>query len=322
MQLEGNNVFKPLLSICIPTYNRAEYLVESIESIIHQAEFKNKQVEIIIADNASTDNTKDVVKQYVDLYDNIHYYRNDENINNDNFPFVISKANGVLRRLCNDTLCFKKGALRYICKVVKKYEQTKPFICWLGDKKKFDIKELDFRQGIKEASFWITSIASFSIWDTECINIEKDTYGAELLLWQVRKSLELASEKNAVVVINKNLTFVQNIPNKNVSYGLYHVFYENYFILLNPYFKGKILTAEDKNFLEEDLLLNFFSYWCVKWKMRNSTLQYSKTENLYECIYQQFHNKPYWGKYLRKYSIVYRKEKMMERIRKVLKRDS
>ena len=69
---------KPLLSICIPTYNRAEYLKNSIESIICQDEFKNKQVEIVIADNASTDNTESVARPYAQRYENIFYYRNEK----------------------------------------------------------------------------------------------------------------------------------------------------------------------------------------------------------------------------------------------------
>ena len=110
---------KPLLSICIPTYNRDEYLVKTIESIICQEEFKNKKVEIVVSDNASVDDTERIVKRYESQHENIHYYRNDKNINNDNFPLVLSRGNGILRRLCNDTLCFKKGALKYICDIIE-----------------------------------------------------------------------------------------------------------------------------------------------------------------------------------------------------------
>ena len=46
---------KPLLSICIPTYNRSYYLKECLDCIVCQ--FRDKevcdQVEIVISDNAS-----------------------------------------------------------------------------------------------------------------------------------------------------------------------------------------------------------------------------------------------------------------------------
>lgn len=311
---------KPLLSICIPTYNRAEYLKNSIESIICQDEFKNKQVEIVIADNASTDNTESVARPYAQRYENIFYYRNEKNINNDNFPFVLSRGNGILRRLCNDTLCFEAGALKYICDVVRKYAQTKPYICWLGSKGRSDIERMNFSKGIKTASYWITAIACFSIWDNECDGIEKDTYGTELMLWQVRKTLELSAEKDNMVLINKALTSTQNVYKKDVSYGLYHVFFENYFTLLNPYFESGKLTEDDKNYLEKDLLLNFFLDWCVKWKLQNTTLQYSKTEDLCVKVYQQYHMKPYWKEYEKKFNQAYWRLKIKGRVKKILGR--
>ena len=51
----------------------------------------------------------------------------------------------------------------------------------------------NFREFVLDASFWITSIACFSIWENECENIENDIDGVELLLWQVRKCLVIGT---------------------------------------------------------------------------------------------------------------------------------
>jgi glycosyltransferase involved in cell wall biosynthesis len=53
--------FKPLISIVIPTYNNEKYLPEAIESSLEQS-YKN--IEIIVVDDGSTDNTRELVKQY------------------------------------------------------------------------------------------------------------------------------------------------------------------------------------------------------------------------------------------------------------------
>jgi len=55
---------KPLLSICIPTYNRAEYLAKSLDTLVCLPEFNSSEVEVVISDNASTDNTQEVAKKY------------------------------------------------------------------------------------------------------------------------------------------------------------------------------------------------------------------------------------------------------------------
>jgi glycosyltransferase involved in cell wall biosynthesis len=53
----------PLLSICIATYNRADYIGQTLESIIPQLD---DDVELLVVDGASTDNTEDVVLRYTD----------------------------------------------------------------------------------------------------------------------------------------------------------------------------------------------------------------------------------------------------------------
>jgi glycosyltransferase involved in cell wall biosynthesis len=53
----------PLVSIIIPTYNSEKFLVRCLDSVSKQT-YKN--IEIIIVDNNSTDNTKEIAKKYTD----------------------------------------------------------------------------------------------------------------------------------------------------------------------------------------------------------------------------------------------------------------
>lgn len=88
---------EPLISICIPTYNRADCLKQNLDSIVVQfndAQIRNK-VEVIVSDNASTDNTAEIVKSYQNRFDNIRYYQNSENIGFDrNLLNVVEKSTG------------------------------------------------------------------------------------------------------------------------------------------------------------------------------------------------------------------------------------
>ncbi len=54
---------KSLVSVIITTFNRADYIKYSIESVLEQA---YKHFELIIVDDGSTDNTVDIVKSYND----------------------------------------------------------------------------------------------------------------------------------------------------------------------------------------------------------------------------------------------------------------
>lgn len=291
---------KPLLSLCIPTYNRSQYLKKCIDSIICQEEFLNGKVEIVISDNASEDDTREVVASYLKNFDNIYYNRNEVNVRDKNFPIVLSEAHGILRRLCNDTLIFLPGSLNEMCGIVEKNSASRPYVCWANENIRIREKMLivDFKSYVHSISYWMTSIACFSIWNHECSEIENDTDGCELFLWQVRKGLELSFSKNSVFISNKKLNDVQVAEKKNISYGLYKVFYENYFKLLHPYFENDRLDQDDKEFLEKDLLFHFFSDWCVQWEIQNNKLQYSETENLKAKVWTQYMNKPYWKRFI------------------------
>jgi len=68
-----------LLSICIPTYNRATFLGECLESLARLDTGYWGDVEVIVSDNASTDNTVEVVDRYRQSIP-IRYFRNESNI--------------------------------------------------------------------------------------------------------------------------------------------------------------------------------------------------------------------------------------------------
>lgn len=62
-----------ILSVIIPTYNRSNYIQFAVESVINQKIPKNWNMEIIIVDDGSTDDTEKVLKQI--HRSNIHYYK-------------------------------------------------------------------------------------------------------------------------------------------------------------------------------------------------------------------------------------------------------
>lgn len=66
-----------LLSICIPTHNRAGHLGKCLDRLLPQA--MKADIPIYISDNASTDNTQDIVAAYARKYPNIIYSRSQKN---------------------------------------------------------------------------------------------------------------------------------------------------------------------------------------------------------------------------------------------------
>jgi glycosyltransferase involved in cell wall biosynthesis len=72
-----NKITAPLIGLGMPVFNGAEYIAGAIESIINQS---ISDFELIICDNASTDDTEAICRKFAQSDKRIHYYRNEQNI--------------------------------------------------------------------------------------------------------------------------------------------------------------------------------------------------------------------------------------------------
>jgi len=100
---------KPLLSICIPTYNRDYMIHECLNILCPLASKYNIQVHI--SDNASPDDTEDIIKEFMKQYDNIFYYRQEENIFDKNFEFILRQPRTKYRWLFSDNVVISENLL-------------------------------------------------------------------------------------------------------------------------------------------------------------------------------------------------------------------
>ncbi|NVN98809.1 MAG: glycosyltransferase family 2 protein [Geobacteraceae bacterium] len=112
-----------LLTIAIPTYNRAAYLGLCLDQIFKQVKQYESQIEIIISDNASTDNTSDVVRSYKDNGFIFRYVCNEENIGADrNFAQCFTFASGKYVLVFGDDDVLLDGAIDKILMVIRSGE--------------------------------------------------------------------------------------------------------------------------------------------------------------------------------------------------------
>jgi len=110
----------PFFSIVIPTRNRGKMLVESaIPSVIDQ-DFDD--YEIVVCDNNSSDNTKELVYKLIENNNRIRYVYSSEWIPKEKFfEFSLKQANGEYSILFFDDDVFVKGALKFCYEILSKF---------------------------------------------------------------------------------------------------------------------------------------------------------------------------------------------------------
>lgn len=100
------------LSICIPTYNRALFVKELLDSIESQW---MDSVQVVVSDNASSDNTMDIVNSFKQKNMNIELFVMPTNVGAEkNFLNVVSLAKGEYVWLIGSDDVLVHGALRLV----------------------------------------------------------------------------------------------------------------------------------------------------------------------------------------------------------------
>ena len=115
-----NKEYKPLLSLCIPTFNRAFCLINQLERIKNNLiNFDNKNnIEICISDNASTDNTLKVIEEYKKYFD-IQLFKNKKNYGAlVNQIHVLEMASGKYVWLLSDDDLIENESLSYLYRII------------------------------------------------------------------------------------------------------------------------------------------------------------------------------------------------------------
>ena len=242
---------KKLLSICIPTYNRAELLQTMLRNIVSLKVFsESDEIECIVLDNASTDNTQEIGERFAKEFPSkIKYFRNATNIEDRNFGKALSLGTGTFLKLSNDTLLHTDSGLRHTLAIIRKYESEKPILCLEradseGGEKRYSSLEEFWRA----RSYSTTWIAEFGTWKSDFTSADDFGQRAETHLTQVDFLLRLMSQKKDAVIIKDS--FFTLIPRKRIGTGCVNssrVFGRDYLDLLAPYVKTGEISKSSYN---------------------------------------------------------------------------
>ncbi len=286
-----------LLSICIPTRNREEKLKNTLDNILKQCSDFKDSVELCISDNASTDNTQQMVLAYREKYPNIciKYNINSENLGYDrNILKLVSMAESKFMWTFGDYSSIVLGGLKRVIDFLENIDEKNTGIVGIRqittvdniivdstvDKSQQDIVEIKADMVIEKTSFRgiVQTILNTSL--------------TKKLIKENNKFVEFGIGKLYmhtwlyyllfIVTNNNNLNgYILNVVIVSTPYPLRKVYVEDFFLLVvdgDIRFNG-ILEDISKNSDNEVLSLLFnkrkqdskiaFCYYLIKLKLIN-----------------------------------------------------
>lgn len=144
---------QPLLTIAIPTYNRSAYLAQLLESLAPQ--LKNEpRVELIISDNASPDETPELVQRFIREGLQVRYIRNPKNIGPDgNFLQCYQQAQGRYVWLIGDDDVLLAGLISRILRYLAEDDYDLLYLAPRGFRSSPPERSIPEPSGISESVF-------------------------------------------------------------------------------------------------------------------------------------------------------------------------
>ena len=253
-----------LLSICIPTYNRAKALDGNLKALNKQILGKNLPLELIVSDNCSTDETSIVVNKHIEDGMFINYIRNNVNLGAEgNFAQCYRKAKGKYVLVVGDDDYLIDGKLEKLLDYLKEGDYGLVHLS-TNSKSKISIEVFsDSTLFLKNISYWITYITSNVVNTKYLKGYDFEKYsGTSLAYMALYLTATTSHEKN--MLIHERI-FEEGIESKsNGGYNFFEVFVVNYLKVWKDFVKSKKITNKLFYWIKRDIFKYFLSNYIVE----------------------------------------------------------
>lgn len=235
---------QPLLSLCIPIYNRLEYLKRMLERFLEDKILFEETIDLLISDNCSTDDLESCVNEFKSKGLKITYNRNQKNLGSDrNFLYCFNHAKGKYCWLLGSDDIPVKGFLNSLVTVLQGKEYGLVHLNHHSDGLSQLFEYSDNQKMVENIAHWITFMSS-NIINTKNIAFINSNQYMDTYLIQVPYYL-YSCLNSPVNAIYKYSCFEKNDDSaNNGSYNLFQVFVQNLFDVYERFYQQKMLSRK------------------------------------------------------------------------------
>ena len=234
---------RPILTIGIPTYNRADFLIKCLDNIYSQIA-NDSRFEVLVCDNCSTDNTATVIEKYKSKYGTLIYHKNEMNIGvSKNIQKVLELSNGEYINLHGDDDYFNEGVYDTIINMVNSNKDCD--LMYLSMK----LHPLNIKRGIGMSNYqtdsgtggWISGMVIKNDAYKKIINKEKFLYSS---LNHIYIQLELLRKNPNYCILSGQINRADTGSAGASGYNIMEVAIKNYLDILYSFRNNGLTDAE------------------------------------------------------------------------------
>lgn len=248
----------PLLSICIPTYNRASNLDRCLGAILSQLQ-PGHAVEVVVSDNASTDETPEVIRRYAERYACVRGIRNPENIGADrNIAQVMRAGRGTFIKMQGDDDYMVPGALAPLLETVAGHPDCGIIHIFVHNDDRRIFRGEGMGAFLRASTIMSTFISGMIVRRQDLEQVEDPDKFIASSFNQMYVQYAILQRNPKFCVMHRSMFYYE--ANQPSGYNFGEVVFRSYQRILR-YFIGRGLTEEDVRMDKSRALFQFILPW-------------------------------------------------------------
>ncbi|NPD91001.1 glycosyltransferase family 2 protein [Xylanibacter muris] len=283
---------RPIISICIPTYNRPDALKACIQSIVGNKYYCD-DIEIVVSDNASESNDIDIVmEEFQSKYKGIIYNKNEKNIGGEaNFIKVLSLGTGEFLKILNDYSSVTEEGLGYLLSIVKKHREDKAML-FFNNSDKFKELEIiecrDIDRVVYNTNWKMSWLGAYGYWKDEYDKLPEKDRAARQMFMQIDWFLRLFTPEKKCFVCNYYFFDRTAFKAKQGGYNFIQVHSDNFLGMFKDslYPKGK-LSIKTYTRMKKRLCHSLFK-WYIQLVIKKKDGFCYETDNAIDAMRRNF----------------------------------
>ena len=284
----------PILTYGIITYNRSKYLRKSLKSVLDQVG-SDELVEVLVSDNCSTDDTKEIVQEFQKRYKNLRYHCNETNVGAEgNIHAALRHSKGEYVVVAGDDDYQADGSLYILLTHIYAHRDCALF--YMANKEgEFGTYEgQGYLDVLEKMSFYITWITGVVIKKDVYMSISNPEKFNDSRIPQVYIQMEMLKRNPKFSIVYGSLFVLNQEGHLPRGYNLAEVFIKNYFNVLAATIEipPARLSREKQRVMEEMIYP-----WC--WRIKNQGVELS-LDGIFDIVAEYYGKEPYYDEVVEK----------------------